>query len=189
MVALAWAEGSRWAGGDQSGGDITPVGKQLITRLDALGIIHDVSHLSEKAFWTLLEIARGPIVASHSNCRALLLDAKHPERHLSDAQIRAIAARNGKIGINCFARFLTPAAELTTRRPTIADIICHMTHIETIAGTRRLLALGSDMDSGFGTDLLPADLQGPADLPRLAEAISRAGWNDDEIRRFAWGWS
>jgi len=122
MVALAWAEGSRWAGGDQSGGDITPDGKRLVARVDGLGITHDVSHLSEKAFWTLLDTARGPIVASHSNCRALLPDAKNPERHLSDAQIRALAARGGKIGINFFARFLIPAAELSIRRPTVADM-------------------------------------------------------------------
>ncbi len=189
IVSLAWAEGSPWAGGDQSGGDITPEGRRLIARLDELGIMHDVSHLSERAFWTLLEIAAGPVVASHSNCRSLLPGAKHPERHLSDEQIRALAARpGGKIGINLFARFLVPAEELARRQATAADVVRHMTHIEQVAGRRDLLALGSDFDSGFGADLLPADVQGPGELWRLAEALSAAGWSDEEIAGFAWGW-
>ena len=111
MVSLAWAEGTAWAGGDQSAqdeGDLTPEGRALVARLDMLGVIHDVSHLSERAFWSLLEIARGPVVASHSNCLALLPGAKYPQRHLSDAQIRALAARpNSRIGINLFARFIS----------------------------------------------------------------------------------
>ena len=125
---------------------------------------------------------------SQTNCRSLLPDAANPERHLSDEQIKALAARNGKIGINFFARFLIPASELPHRRPTIADILRHIQHIENIAGRRDLLALGTDMDSGFNTNLLPADLQSPKDLPRLAEALSNAGWTDQEIRNFAWAW-
>ncbi len=116
MISLAWGDGSHWSGGDQTGADLTPDGKALIHRLDELGIVHDVSHLSEPAFWSLLETAQGPIVASHSNCRALLPGAKFPQRHLSDAQIRALAnrrsaasrAKDSIIGINLFARFLIP---------------------------------------------------------------------------------
>ncbi len=188
VVSLAWAEGSQWAGGDQSGGDVTSGGLELIDRLDALGCVHDVSHLSEPAFWTLMERAKGKIVASHSNCRALLTDAKHPERHLSDQQIRAIVERGGVIGVNLFARFLIPAEELQRRRARIADVILHIQHIEQLAGRRDVLALGSDMDSGFGTDLLPEDLQGPEELGRLAEALAGAGWSDSEIEGFAGQW-
>ncbi len=188
VVSLAWAEGSQWAGGDQSGGDVTEGGLALIDRLDELECVHDVSHLSERAFWTLMARAKGKVVASHSNCRALLLGAKHPERHLSDEQIRAIAERGGTIGVNLFARFLIPAQELQRRRARIADVILHIQHIEQVAGRRDLLALGSDMDSGFGTDLLPEDLQGPEELGRLAEALVDAGWGDGEIDGFAGRW-
>ena len=189
MVSLTWAEGSKWAGGDQSGGDLTADGKALVRHLDALDIVHDVSHLSEQAFWSLLESASGPIVASHSNCRALLPGVKHPERHLSDAQITALAARAGSvIGINLFARFLIPPDELTRRRATCADVVQHLNHIAQLTGRRDFLALGSDMDSGFGADLLPADLQGPQQLTHLAEALSAAGWSDAEIDHFANRW-
>jgi membrane dipeptidase len=189
MVSLAWAEGSQWSGGDQSGGDITPAGRELVARLDQLGIIHDVSHLSERAFWTLLEIARGPVVASHSNCRALLPGAKYPERHLSDGQLCALAARpNSRVGINLFARFIIPPEQLAQRRATIADLLGHMRHIEQSTGRRDILALGSDFDSGFNTELLPVDLQGPRDLIRLAEALSAGGWTDTDIACFAESW-
>ena len=188
MVSLTWAEGSKWAGGDQIGGDLTDEGRALVRRLDDRGIIHDVSHLSERAFWSLLDCATGPIVASHSNCRALLPGAKHPERHLSDEQIRALAQCGGTVGINLFARFLLPADELQRRRPTAADVVRHLSHMEQLAGRRDFLALGSDMDSGFGPDLLPADVQGPTQLHHLAEALSQAGWSNSEIEHFAWGW-
>jgi membrane dipeptidase len=77
---------------------------------------------------------------------------------------------------------------LARRRATSADVVRHMTHVEQVAGRRDVLALGSDFDSGFGADLLPADVQGPAELWRLAEALSAAGWGDEEIAGFAWGW-
>jgi membrane dipeptidase len=191
MVSLAWGEGSKWAGGDQVGGEISAEGRELVKRLDELGVVHDVSHLSERAFWTLLEIARGPVVASHSNCRALLPGAKFPQRHLSDEQLRALAGRkNARVGVCLFSRFLVPAAELavSARRAVVADVLRHMGHVEEVTGRRDLLALGSDFDSGFGADMLPADLQGPDELWRLAEALRAAGWTDPQVRAFACGW-
>ncbi|HMD54846.1 MAG TPA: membrane dipeptidase, partial [Phycisphaerae bacterium] len=91
ILAATWAVGTSWAGGDKSGGDITPQGRRLLQRGDELGMVHDVSHLSEKAFWTLLACAHGPKISSHSNCRSLLPGSKRPERHLSDEQIKALA--------------------------------------------------------------------------------------------------
>jgi membrane dipeptidase len=188
MVSLAWAEGNTGAGGDQSGGDVTPVGRELIKRLDELRVVHDVSHLSERAFWTVLELAQGRVVASHSNCRVLLPGAKHPERHLSDEQLRALAARNGKVGVCLFSRFLVPAEEFNHRRATVADVVRHLDHMANVMGGRGMLALGSDFDSGYGAEMLPMDLQGPAELWRLAEALAKAGWGDEEIEQFARAW-
>jgi membrane dipeptidase len=192
MVSLAWAEGNKWAGGDQSGGDVTADGRALIKRLDELGIVHDVSHLSERAFWTVMELAQGRVVASHSNCRALLPGAKHPERHLSDEQLRALAARKGslegRVGVCLFSRFLVPAEEHECRRATLADVVRHLEHMADVMDGRRLLALGSDFDSGYGAEMLPIDLQGPTELWRLAEALAGAGWEDEEIETFARGW-
>ncbi|HVX84684.1 MAG TPA: membrane dipeptidase [Phycisphaerae bacterium] len=191
MVSLAWAEGSRYAGGDQSGGDVTPAGRELIAEMDGLGVLHDVSHLSERAFWTLLSEARGPVVASHSNCRALLPGRKHPERHLSDDQIRALAAHRGGsggavIGINLFGRFLVPDAQHAGSgvRATLADVVQHVEHVTQIAGRRDCVALGSDADSGFGSILMPTGLERPEHWRRIADALSTAGWSDQAVDGF-----
>lgn len=192
MVSLAWAEGSRYAGGDQSGGDVTEPGEALLAEMDRLGVVHDVSHLSERAFWTLLSQARGPVVASHSNCRSLLPGRKHPERHLSDEQIRALVAHpggGGVIGINLFGRFLVKDAEQAARigkgvRATVEDVLLHIEHVAHIAGRRDCVALGSDADSGFGSELMPLGLERPEQWKFLAEALSTAGWSDAEVAGF-----
>jgi len=181
LLALTWVDGTGWAGGDQSGGGLTPAGRTLVARADALQMVHDLSHLSEQAFWDMFDYAARPKVASHSNCRALLPGKQHPERHLSDAQIRALAAAGGIIGINLFSKFLRP-----TGRATIADVVDHIQHITQLVGTAKPLALGSDMDGGFSAEQLPGDLDHPRHLVRLAEALATAGFSDADIRGFAY---
>ncbi len=185
VVALTWVDGTMWAGGDQSGGGITTAGRELVARIDVLGMIHDVSHLSEQAFWELFDIAARPKIASHSNCRALLPGKQHPERHLSDQQIRALAKGGGIIGINLFSKFL-----VSTGRATIADIVRHIQHMTQLVGNANFIALGSDMDGGFDADQLPVDLDHPRHLPRLLDALAAAGFLDADIKGFAYDhWS
>ncbi len=181
ILALSWTDGTRWAGGDQSGGDLTAEGRKLVAAADDLHMVHDASHLSEAAFWALLDVARRPIIASHSNCRALLPGKTHPERHLSDRQIRAIADRGGMIGLNLFGKFLAAG-----RPAVIADAVAHCRHIVDISGRPDLLGLGSDMDGGFGADQLPAPMRLPKDLSMLAAALSEAGFSDAEIAGFSY---
>ena len=185
VVSLTWAEGSQWAGGDQSGGGITPAGWQLVAELDRRGVIHDVSHLSEQAFWELMEGGKNLKVATHSNPRALLPGKQHPERHLSDAQIRALVAQGGVIGVVLFQKFLVSPP--TGQRATIADVLRHIAYFEDVAGRRDFLALGSDMDGGFDATLLPEGLDSAEKVDALGDALAGAGWSDEEIERFAWG--
>jgi membrane dipeptidase len=185
IIALTWNDGTIWAGGDQSGGGLTPAGKSLVARIDPLNMIHDTSHLSEQAFWELFDCAARPKIASHSNCRALLPGKKHPERHLSDAQIRALANAGGIIGINLFSKFL-----VTTGRATIADVVRHIHHMTQLVGRANFLGLGSDMDGGFTAAELPEGLDHPRHLPRLADALAAANFSDADIRGFAYdNWS
>jgi membrane dipeptidase len=190
MVGLAWADGSRYAGGNgpppgetgpvlEDTGPLTSAGIAMIRALDEAGIMHDASHLSDAALDGLLEYARGPVVATHSNCRALLDDW---QRHLRDDHIRAIAARDGVIGLNLFTRFLALG-----RRGTIDDCVAHVEHVAEVAGRRDIAALGSDMDGGFRPDQLPVGLDHPAKLDRLAEALRSRGWGDADVAGFAWG--
>lgn len=170
MLSLTWVNGTRYAGGNISGGDLTDAGRDLVSAMDDLGMVHDVSHLSEAAFWSLMNTARGPRVATHSNCRALLPGKEKNERHLTDDQIRAIGAAGGMIGINLFEAFLVSAG-----KATVQDVVRHISHAAALIGRERI-GLGSDADGGFGADHLPAGLQHPRDWRLLADALLHAGW-------------
>jgi membrane dipeptidase len=179
IVGLTWAAGTRYAGGNANGGPLTRLGVELIAALDAQGVIHDASHLSDEAFDGLLDHARGPIIASHSNCRVLL---EPKQRHLRDDQIKAIGERGGVVGLNLYSGFLAK-----DRRATVADCVAHVEHIAKVMGHRRGVALGSDMDGGFGPHRLPEGLDHPAKLTRLVEGLRAAGWSEIEIADFAYG--
>jgi membrane dipeptidase len=77
IVGLSW-RATRYAGGTATPGPLTAAGREMVAAIDAAGLVHDVSHLAEESFWQLLERARGPIMASHSNCRAIV--RRRPER-------------------------------------------------------------------------------------------------------------
>ena len=110
-----------------------------------IGIIHDVSHLAEESFWQLLDISSGPVMASHSNCRAIV----PTDRQLSDEMIGALISRGAVIGINFFDRFLLPPAEIG-RRADLGDVVRHIRHICDLAGNAQHVGLGTDMDGGLG---------------------------------------
>jgi membrane dipeptidase len=184
IVGLAWSQGTRYAGGNATGGPLTPAGAALVRALDDAGVAHDASHLGDDAFDALLAHARGPIVATHSNARALMggadaRGARDLQRHLSDAQIRAIGERGGVVGLNLFARFLA-----RDRPATLDDCVRHVEHVAEVMGHRRGVGLGSDMDGGFGPSALPAGLDRPERLGALAEALSARGWSDEEVHGF-----
>ncbi len=176
MVGLTWAAGTRYAGGNQSPGPLTPLGIELVSAMDELGIIHDASHLADEALEGLLAHASGPIVATHSNCRVLAGDS---QRHLRDEQIAEIARRGGIIGLNLCGNFLVPG-----RRATISDCVAHVERVCEIMGHRRGVGLGSDMDGGFSPGALPTGLDHPRKLEALAEALREAGWPDADIEGF-----
>ncbi|MCC6661781.1 MAG: dipeptidase [Phycisphaerales bacterium] len=193
-IGLTWARGSRYAAGNgapscSSRTGLTPLGRDMVQAMDALGVVHDVSHLSWRAMDDLLTMTEAAVVASHSNCSALLDgDAATPsQRHLRDEHIREIARRGGVIGVNLFSAFLRPG--LTPEKPgraTIAEVVKHVEHIRGAAGGRRCVGLGSDMDGGFGASLLPEHINRPADLARLADALRDRGWSDEDAEDFRW---
>lgn len=183
IVGLSWALGSPFSGGNVSGGPLTSEGEECLKIMDGLGMIHDLSHLSDATAWALLERSDGPVIASHSNVRALLGEAKK-ERHLSDALIDAIGARKGVIGLNLLGRFLRPVTH--SRQATLEDAVAHIEYICERLGHQSCVALGSDMDGGFGADQLVDAIQTPQELVRLLEVLSQRGWSDDELEGFAY---
>jgi membrane dipeptidase len=104
-MTLTWNNGNDWAGSSMDPkrpGGLSDFGKQVVRRMNQLGMLVDVSHVSDATFWDVLATTTRPVIASHSSCRAL---ASHP-RNLIDDQLRAIAQNGGVVGINFFPVFL-----------------------------------------------------------------------------------
>jgi membrane dipeptidase len=176
IVGLAWKR-TRFAGGTGDPGPLTPAGVELLEVLEQCHIIHDTSHLAEESFWQLLDLTQAPVMASHSNCRSIV----PTDRQLSDAMMKAIVARNGVIGINFFDKFLLPPDQYGSRRATLADVVIHLKHICDLAGDAKHVGIGTDMDGGLGRNEIPVEIQTSADLPKLADALSSAGFGDADL--------
>jgi len=176
IVGLAWRQ-TGYAGGTKAPGPLSARGVEMVKALDAAGLIHDISHMAEEAFWQLMEKSGGTVMASHSNCQALVPG----DRQLSDAMIKAIVARGGMIGINFYHRFLMPPEEFGKRRATLADVIRHVRHICDLAGDARHVGLGTDMDGGLGREQIPVEIESSADLPKVADALLAAGFVREDV--------
>lgn len=137
QVGLTWNFANEVADGimEERGGGLTQFGRRFLKEMKHLGMIVDVSHLSEAAFWEIIESVDLPIVASHSNCRAV---CSH-RRNLTDEQIQALIQRKGLIGINFVPYFVSE------QNPTITGILRHLDHIASLGGEDSLF-FGSDFD-------------------------------------------
>ncbi len=149
-------------------------GFEFLAEMERLHIIADVSHLSDKGFWDIVEHSTRPFAASHSNCRAL---APHC-RNLTDEMIRAMAERGGIAGLNYCAQFLDhqPSAELC--RSTTALMAKHAAHFKQVGGIE-MIALGSDFD-GIGGHL---EVDRCDKMPLLADALQKEGFTEDEVEK------
>jgi membrane dipeptidase len=170
----------RYAGGTSTELGLGFEGKQLLREMDTLGILLDLTHFSDEAFWEAMDSFGGPVLASHSNCRSLV---PH-QRQLDDRQIRAILSRDGVIGIALDNWMLRPGwtrGAKDNERITLAHVADHMDHICQLAGNSRHAALGSDLDGGFGREQSPADLDTIADLQHIPEVLAKRGYSDADI--------
>lgn len=189
-IGLTWGNGSRYAGGNSKGDGLSDLGREMVRAMDALGVVHDLSHLSQRATDELLELTSGRVIASHSNCRALLGGTDNPwwQRHISDEVIKEVGRRGGVIGLNLCANFIRHDLDKSKgERPTIARAIDHVECVCELMGHRRGVGLGSDLDGGFSADWLPAGMSTPSDLGLLLDELRRRGWSEDECAGFAHG--
>ena len=135
-------------------------------------MVLDVSHLAEESFWNALETGPGHVIASHSNARTFV----PTDRHLSDAMIRALGAKDGVMGLVIANTFLNPDAT-TPNGATLTDVTRHAEHVAGLIGWNRV-AVGTDWDGGFGADDVPAEVTRAADFARLGEAVPEAARAD-----------
>lgn len=167
MVTLTWNHQNALAGSCHTGQGLSRQGQEFVRRAQRLGIIVDVSHLSERAFWDVCELAEKPIIASHSNSAAVYA---HP-RNLTDEQFKAICALGGTAGINLYTRFLSAG------RATMDDVCRHMAHFCELGGVQHV-ALGGDLD---GCERLPDGFSGLQDYEALAQHMRLRGFCEDDI--------
>ena len=167
---------------------LTPFGFETVERMNGLGMLIDVSHLSDGGFWDCIRMSRAPVIASHSNARAL---CPHP-RNLSDEMLAALGEKGGVVGVNFYGAFLRAPDEQKTRRgnmtgtiPGIDDILRHMRHIMDKAG-EDAVALGTDFD-GFDRTSLPRGIAGVQDMEKIWEAMEQAGFTARQIEKTAYG--
>jgi membrane dipeptidase len=172
----------RYAPGTESEGGLEKQGPELLREMARLGIILDVTHLTDEGFWQALEIYDGPVWASHNNCRALV---PH-ERQFSDEQLRALMERHAVIGAAFDAWMMVPNWQRGVTTPEAAGvkmetIVQHIDHICQLAGNARHCAIGSDLDGGYGREQCPQDLQSIADLQSLVGILARRGFSQEDI--------
>lgn len=148
-------------------------GLDCIERMNEMGMLVDVSHLSDGGFWDVVKHSKKPFIASHSCCRALC----NHTRNLTDEMLRALGEKGGVVGINFASQFLNEGAEYTD----IQSVVRHMLHIRDKAGLDAL-GFGSDFD-GITSTLEFKDYTG---LPLIVDAL-RPHFTDDEIDKICSG--
>ncbi len=174
-VTLTWNGDNDIAGGvmGTSGDGLSAFGRDVVREMNRLGVMVDVSHLSEKSFWDVLDCALLPPMASHSNAKAI---CGHP-RNLTDEQIRALSEAGGVIGLNLYPVFLQEEG-----RATLEDCLHHIEHIAAVGG-ENCLGLGSDFD-GFSGETV-CGLTGPADYQNLFCTLQENGFRDSFLNKIA----
>ena len=170
----------RYAGGTSTELGLGFEGKQLLREMEKLGILLDLTHLSDESFWEALDSFGGFVLASHNNCRALV---PH-QRQFDNRQIHALISRGGVIGVALDNWMIRPGWTRGAKendRVTLAHVAEHIDFICQLAGNSQHAAIGSDLDGGFGREQSPSDLDTIEDLKHIAEILSKRGYSDDDI--------
>ncbi|MBR5155344.1 MAG: dipeptidase [Clostridia bacterium] len=151
---------------------LTSFGKEVIKNMNNLGMVIDVSHISEQGFWDVMESTNKPVSATHSNAFSL----KNHKRNLNDSQIKAIIRNNGCIGINLYSEFLSDG------KCSLTDVIRHIEYI---------LALGGENNIGFGTDFdgmdsMPSEITGIKDMEKIPNELVKLGYSNELVEKITY---
>lgn len=180
LIGPAWDD-TRYCAGAWRGAThgLTKDGYALLEVMGDLGLILDLTHMNETGTLQALDVYQGPVVATHSNARALVPG----ERQLSDEQIRRIGERDGVIGIVLYNAFLREGWRKGQAKDLVTTdhIVAHVDHICQTIGDAAHVGIGSDLDGGFGAADIPAPLDSIADLPLIAIALGEKGYSPDDV--------
>ena len=174
----------RYAQGTNATGGLGPHGKDLLVKMESLGIILDATHLCDDSFWEAMEIFKGSIWASHQNSRSLV----NHNRQFTDEQFREIIRRGAVIGLPLDAWMMVPNWVRGVSNPKDMKVdlnvmIDHLVHICSLAGNVDHVGIGTDLDGGFGTEQSPSDISTIADLQKIPELLLKRGFSDPDITK------
>ncbi len=171
---------STYGHGTGTEGGFFPEGRELLKVMEEVGMILDVTHLSDQCFIEAMELYHGPVLASHHNSRKLVPN----QRQLTDEQIQQLVARGAVIGLALDNWMLYPEwvkGETNPENVKLVDLVDHIDNICQIAGNANHAAIGSDLDGGFGREQSPGDLNTIADLQRLPDMLGTRGYKKVDI--------
>jgi len=160
--ADASTDSARWGG-------LNDTGRDLVRAMNRLGVVVDLSHVSDSTFYDALEVTTVPVMLSHSSCGALY---RHP-RNVSDDMLRALARNGGVVMINFYATYLGAG------RVTVETVLDQIEHAARVAGVDHV-GLGSDFD---GVDRLPEGLEDATRLPWITYGLLKRGWSEQDVRK------
>ena len=172
ISTLGWNESNPLTGSNQTGGGLTDLGKAYVRQAQSLGILVDVSHISDEGFWDIMKITQAPVIASHSNSRALC----NHSRNLTDDMFCAIRDSGGVVGINQFADFLG-------QKPTLDTVCDHIFHFLELDPEGRHVALGGDLD---GCEVLAEGFEGVQSYDALADRLIARGLDAATVQNIYW---
>jgi len=183
-LTLCWnnrnyiADGVRW---QRSKGGLTEFGVSVVEECNKLGILVDVSHMTDPGFWDVLAVSKDVVIASHSNCRAIC----SATRNLTDDMIKALAEKGGVIGVNYAQFFLLDRKEMVSGKvPTVETVIDHIDHMVKVTGSTDNIGLGSDFD---GVPTMAQGLEDTSKLPNLTKALVARGYSDQDVEKILGG--
>ncbi len=189
MIGLAWM-GTRYCGGTNDPGPLTAEGRELISAMADMNFILDISHMDEAAALESLDRYEGAVMASHSNCAALM-KGSDSNRHVPDRVIELLIERGGVIGSVPFNTFLKVGWSRKTgsRREEVPldAYVAHIDHVCQIAGNSLHAGLGTDFDGGFGLQSIPSGLDSIGDMQLVAAKLIERGYTEEDAANILGG--
>lgn len=172
ISSLGWNEENPLTGSHKTGGGLTDQGRAYVREAQRLGMLVDVSHISDRGFWDIMEITDAPVLATHSNSRAVCDNS----RNLTDEMFRALCQTGGLAGINVCTAFLG-------ENPTLDTMCDHVFHFLELDPEARHIALGGDLD---GIRETPDGFTGVESWPAFANRLLERGLDETMVHRIFW---
>lgn len=184
-IGLAWQSTHYAPSTEDETARLPRDGYRMLERMLSLQMIADLTHMGDKAAYDVLEMYDGPLAITHTTCRALV---PH-KRCASDRQIRMVAERGGVVGIMLLNEALRKGHRHGDPKElvTLDHVVAHIDHVCQLVGSAENVAIGSDLDGGFGAEDTPTGIDSIADLYKVADALKQCGYDNDSISKIMSG--